>query len=80
MKCSMKTMTIIGIGLAALLGLGYGTLPGLRVQILQFAPFLLVLLCPLSMMLMMWGMQSHQDQPCKETDATRRIGGKTYLD
>ncbi|WP_161779840.1 DUF2933 domain-containing protein [Ralstonia pickettii] len=46
--CSIKTMIKIGIGLAALLAVGYVAFPQSRATILAVAPFVLVLACPLA--------------------------------
>jgi Protein of unknown function (DUF2933) len=62
MKCNTKTILFTGIGLFAALAAVYVALPQFRALELSAAPFLLFLLCPLSMMFMMKGMSSHGDQ------------------
>lgn len=47
--CSLRTMVKIGIGLALLLVVGYVAFPQYQSAIRAFAPFLLVLACPLAM-------------------------------
>ncbi|MFW7342337.1 DUF2933 domain-containing protein [Pollutimonas sp. H1-120] len=54
----MKTMIKVGFGLGTLLAIAYFTLPAARELISAAAPFLLFLICPLSMMFMMKGMTS----------------------
>lgn len=47
--CSIKTMVKFGIGVAALLVIGYMAFPQYQGAIRAFAPFLLILACPLAM-------------------------------
>ena len=47
--CSIKTMLKFGIGLGVLLVVGYVVLPQYQGAIRAFAPFLLILACPLAM-------------------------------
>ena len=47
--CSIKTMVKFGIGLLVLLGIGYVVFPQYQSAIRAFAPFLLILACPLAM-------------------------------
>lgn len=47
--CSVKTMVKFGIGLAVLLAVGYVVFPQYQGPIRAFAPFLLILACPLAM-------------------------------
>lgn len=47
--CSIKTMVKSGIGLAVLLVVGYVAFPQYQGTIRAFAPFLLILACPLAM-------------------------------
>ncbi|MBU6460993.1 MAG: DUF2933 domain-containing protein [Proteobacteria bacterium] len=56
MICNKRTMIRSGIGLAAVVVIAYTTLPQFRNIILGLTPFLLFLLCPLSMFFMMKGM------------------------
>ncbi|KLU20499.1 hypothetical protein EOS_41055 [Caballeronia mineralivorans PML1(12)] len=74
MKCT-KTMLVTGVALVAVLGLTYAALPQFRVPMLAFAPYLLFLLCPLSMFFMMKGMHSGNDDqhaPARVTSQDRQ--------
>ncbi len=62
MKCNMKTTVKIGAALIVLLAIAYAALPQIRPLVASASPFLLVLLCPLSMLLMMKSMQPNQQQ------------------
>ncbi|CAN7724214.1 DUF2933 domain-containing protein [Caballeronia sp. LjRoot34] len=57
MKCNMKYLFRVAGALAAVLAIAYWALPQYRAGILALAPFAAVMLCPLSMLLMMWFMQ-----------------------
>jgi Protein of unknown function (DUF2933) len=61
MKCNMKTMITSGIVLLVALAAVYVALPQFRALVLSVGPTLLFLLCPLSMLVMMWGMRSSKD-------------------
>lgn len=50
--CSMKTMIKIALGIGVLLVAGYVIFPESRGWIASFAPYLLILICPLAMMFM----------------------------
>ncbi len=67
MKCDTKTMIKVGLGLGVLLALAYFTLPAAHAFILASGPFLLVLLCPLSMIFMMKSMNSCHKENDKNT-------------
>jgi Protein of unknown function (DUF2933) len=58
MKCNTKTMIKVGLGVSALLAVAYFTLPAARDFISAATPFLLFLICPLSMIFMMKSMSS----------------------
>ncbi|WP_024973249.1 DUF2933 domain-containing protein [Ralstonia pickettii] len=62
MTCKMKTIVKTSAAVIALLVLAYVTLPQLRPLITGMSPFLLILLCPVSMLLMMKGMRSNQEK------------------
>lgn len=47
--CGIKTMLKVGFGLGVLLVVGYVVLPQYQGAIRAFAPFLLILACPLAM-------------------------------
>ncbi len=67
--CSIKTMVKIGIGLGALLVVGYVVFPQYQGGIRAFAPFLLILACPLAMYLGTKEMRSRDERkpPDRET-------------
>ena len=58
MKCSFKTMITVAAGLFAAAAVAYFTFEEARAAIVASLPFLLVLLCPISMLLMMKSMHS----------------------
>ncbi|MFM0268193.1 DUF2933 domain-containing protein [Paraburkholderia sediminicola] len=60
MKCT-KTMLVTGVALLAVLALAYAALPQFRTLVLGLGPYLLFLLCPLSMLFMMKSMHSSKD-------------------
>lgn len=60
MKCT-KTMLTTGAVMLAALALAYAALPQFRTLVLSLGPSLLFLLCPLSMLFMMKGMNSKKD-------------------
>jgi hypothetical protein len=53
MKCDSKMMVKTAVGVSVLLAAAYVALPGLRPWLVASIPFLLFLLCPLSMFFMM---------------------------
>ncbi|MFL9875952.1 DUF2933 domain-containing protein [Paraburkholderia megapolitana] len=61
MKCNMKFLLKIAGALAAVVALAYWALPGYHAEILALMPLSVVVLCPLSMMMMMWAMQRHDE-------------------
>lgn len=71
MKCSMKTMLKVGFGVLLSLGAFYLAFPAFREVILAIAPFLLFLICPLSMFLMMKGMSSQDLKTTVQTTSAR---------
>lgn len=60
MRCNTKTMLKVAAGLGLLAVLGYFAFPQFRAFLVASLPVLLTLLCPLSMIFMMKGMNSHQ--------------------
>lgn len=68
MKCDTKTMIKTAIGMGLLGVIGYFALPQFRSFIVGISPFLLALACPLSMIIMMKGMNSHQKEQEKKQD------------
>ncbi len=72
MKCNLKYLFKVACALAAVLAIAYWALPQYRAEILALAPFSAVMLCPLSMLLMVWFMQ----RPVESTSAVvPTIGG-----
>ncbi|MCX4151679.1 MULTISPECIES: DUF2933 domain-containing protein [Paraburkholderia] len=74
MKCT-KTMVITGVAMLAVLALAYAALPQFRTLVLGLGPYLLFLLCPLSMLFMMKGMHSNKDDhrsPSSDTAQDRQ--------
>lgn len=61
MKCNMKTMITTGTVLLVVLAAAYAAFPQFRTLVLSGGPFLLFLLCPLSMFFMMRSMNSGKD-------------------
>ncbi|SEF19281.1 DUF2933 domain-containing protein [Variovorax sp. NFACC27] len=59
MKCDMRTMIKVAVGLGAGLLVAYAALPEARAFIQAIAPFLLVLICPAAMLFMMKGMRDN---------------------
>ncbi len=71
MKCDTKTMVKTAIGLGLLGIIGYFALPQFRSFIVSLSPILLGLVCPLSMIIMMKGMNAHQTEQEQERDLNR---------
>ena len=71
MKCT-KTMVVTGVALLAALALAYTALPQFRTLVVSAGPYLLFLLCPLSMLFMMKGMHSSNDDHRPPTVETSR--------
>lgn len=55
--CAPKTMVKIGLVIVAALGIGWFAFPEFRVRLVALAPFALVAICPLAMLLGMGGMR-----------------------
>lgn len=53
MNCSTNTMLKVGVGLGLTLGAAYFIIPAAQTLILASAPYLLLLVCPISMGFMM---------------------------
>lgn len=70
MKCDMKTMLKVALGLGVAIAVAYATLPVAREWIVASAPFLFFLICPLMMVFMMKGMQSCDKGQRTEKDQT----------
>lgn len=63
MKCRWKTMVAIGFALVAVIAVAYWAFPPLRGSLATLAVIASAFICPLSMIFMMRGMQSHTDAP-----------------
>ncbi len=70
MKCNTRTMAAVGAALVAILAIAYTVFTSVRAFVLGIGPYLLILVCPLSMWLMMKGMQGQDDQRRSTTDDT----------
>lgn len=70
MKCT-KTMLVWGAVVLAALAGAYFALPQFRALIVSAGPYLLFLLCPLSMLFMMKGMNSHSNHPAAPGDSEK---------
>ena len=77
MKCSLKTMLYMAGVLFAAAGAAFLAFEGARTAILASLPFLLILLCPLSMLVMMKAMHSTatQEQAKAPAELDRSLGG-----
>ncbi|MBN9096342.1 DUF2933 domain-containing protein [Pandoraea sp. XJJ-1] len=79
MNCSRKTMINLALVMGVVLVAAYFALPQFHALVLGIAPFLLVLLCPLSMFFMMRGMGSHNqahDEKAETGQATKSVTQK----
>lgn len=65
MKCNSKTMLSVGAALGLTALLAYFAFPDARLFILANAPLLVALICPVSMLVMMWFMRGNKDQAGK---------------
>ncbi|WP_454727813.1 MULTISPECIES: DUF2933 domain-containing protein [Cupriavidus] len=68
MKCNVRTMVTTGVVLVAILATAYVLFPPVRALVLGAGPYLLLLLCPLSMWFMMKSMSAHDDQLSSMTE------------
>lgn len=66
--CSFKTMMKMALGIGLLLIIGYLAFPAFQTRIAAAAPLLFVLLCPLSMIFMMKGMNHSTPEKDKKSD------------
>lgn len=62
MKCSLKSMLSVAGVMLAVAGAAFFAFEGARTAILASLPFLLILLCPLSMLFMMKAMHSGSEE------------------
>lgn len=53
MNCSTNTMLKVATGLGAILGVAYFAFPAAQTMLIASAPYLLLLICPISMGVMM---------------------------
>jgi hypothetical protein len=63
--CNVKTMLKTGLGMLLLAAIAYIALPDFRTWILAAAPFLLYLICPISMLFCMKMMSGQNGQSCQ---------------
>ena len=61
MNCSTNTMLKVAAGLGVALGAAYFAFPAAQTMILAYSPFLLALICPISMGVMMLMMKGAGD-------------------
>lgn len=73
MKCNTKPMAATALALALVLTIGYWALPDIRSGIGTLIAIASVLICPLSMLFMMRGMQSHSDSSESPLRRCRRV-------
>lgn len=73
MKCNAKTMLSVAaaLGLAALLS--YFAFPEAKLFILANTSILIALICPVSMLIMMWSMRGHKDHAEKTPADNQRV-------
>lgn len=76
MHCSLKTMAKLAVGLGAILAVAYFALPDARAWLLASAPVLLALVCPLSMIVMMFMMKG-KDKAADGKDERAKPGEVT---
>lgn len=77
MHCSFKTMIKFAAWLGAVLAVAYFALPDARAWLLASAPFLLALLCPLSMIAMMFMMKGKDSNAADPKDQCAKPGEPT---
>lgn len=70
MRCT-KNMLVIGGIMLAVLAAAYFALPQFRALVVSVGPFLLILLCPLSMLFMMKGMNSRNGHSASTDDSSK---------
>lgn len=70
MKCNTRTMVAMGAALLVILAAAYTIFPSVRAVVLGIGPFLLILVCPLSMWLMMRSMSAQDGQPRSTPEQT----------
>jgi hypothetical protein len=80
MKCNMKTMIATGTVLLVVLAAAYAAFPQFRTLVLSGGPFLLFLLCPLSMFFMMKSMShSKDDQASRPSETSQDRQSQTRI-
>ncbi len=77
MKCNARSTLFILAGLGAAVAVAYAAFPQIRGPLLSASPFLFLLLCPLSMMFMMKGMNSKQDPTGPASTSSEKIPDRT---
>ncbi|SAL62395.1 hypothetical protein AWB68_03289 [Caballeronia choica] len=71
MKCNTKTMVAMGLAFGLILALGYWALPQFRGSLTSLILVACSLVCPLSMLFMMRGIQSGADKPDARDETVR---------
>ncbi|MDR5743523.1 DUF2933 domain-containing protein [Caballeronia sp. LZ029] len=67
-------MVTIALALALIIAIGYWALPQIRGTLGAFIAMASVLICPLSMLFMMRGMQTHTDRQEKSGQPVEKSG------
>ena len=67
MNCNTNTMIKVAAGLGITLGVAYFAFPAAQTMLLAYSPLLLALICPLSMIGMMFMMKGPSDGKKNET-------------
>lgn len=75
MKCSPKTMLTVALSLALAGLVAYFAFPAAQALILAYAPLLVALICPISMLAMMWTMRGNGSGAgtCHNSQAEREL-------
>lgn len=66
--CSFRTLMKMALGIVLLLVIGYLAFPAFQTRIIAAAPLLFILVCPLSMLFMMKGMNHSAPEKDKKSD------------
>lgn len=66
MKCNSKTMLSVALALGLAGVIAYFAFPAAQALIVASAPLLLALICPISMLVMMWAMKTPSKEQASE--------------
>lgn len=80
MKCDLKMMVKVALGLGVGLAVAYFTLPAAQVLILASAPILVALICPVAMIFMMIGMKVNKKDESAKPDESKAKSGVREAD